>query len=106
MEIRVPMAIVKDIEGNEKAALHAIIDFKGLSVLEIGCGEGRLTRRYAGEAAQVTGIDPDGKAIEAAQANVPEKLKGRVSFLESTLQDFVESVGGRKFDLAIFSWSL
>ena len=100
------MAVNKDPEGNETSTLHAMVDFKGLSVFEIGCGEGRLTWRYADKAAQVTAIDPDGKDIEAARANLPERLEGRVSFLESTLEDFAESFSDRRFDLAIFSWSL
>jgi len=100
------MAVNKDPEGNETSTLHALVDFKDLSVLEIGCGEGRLTWRYADQAAQVTAIDPDGKDIEAARTNLPERLEGRVSFLESTIEDFAESSGDRRFDVAIFSWSL
>jgi 2-polyprenyl-3-methyl-5-hydroxy-6-metoxy-1,4-benzoquinol methylase len=100
------MAIVKDPEGNETSTLHAMVDFKGLHVLEIGCGEGRLTWRYANEAVAVTAIDPDGEAVEKARANTPEKLKGRVNFIESTIEDYVESGSERRFDLAIFAWSL
>lgn len=100
------MAIIKDPEGNETSTLHAMVDFRDLSVLEVGCGEGRLTWRYAEKAAYVTAIDPDGKAIETAQANVPEKLKGRVRFLKSTIDDFVKSSSDRRFDIAIYGWSL
>jgi 2-polyprenyl-3-methyl-5-hydroxy-6-metoxy-1,4-benzoquinol methylase len=100
------MAVIKDPEGNETASLHAMIDFKDLSILEVGCGEGRLTWRYAEDAAHVTAIDPDGEAVETARANLPEKLKGRVHFLESTIEDFAKSFSARRFDLAIFAWSL
>ena len=100
------MAVIKDPEGNETSALHAMVDFGGQSVLEIGCGDGRLTWRYAGSAAQVTAIDPDGKDLEMACANLPERLEEKVSFLESTIEDFAKSFRGRKFDVAIFSWSL
>ncbi len=100
------MAIIKDPEGNETSTLHAMVDFKDLRVLEIGCGEGRLTWRYADNAAHVTAIDPDGKAVETARANVPEKLKGRVCFLESTIEDFANSFSDRRFDIVIFAWSL
>ena len=100
------MAVIKDPEGNETSALQAMVDFKNLNVLEIGCGEGRLTWRYADEAAQVTAIDPDGKDIEAARVNLPERLEGRVDFLESTIEDFAESIRDRRFDIAIFGWSL
>lgn len=104
------MTIIKDPEGNETATLRAMVDLAGLSVLEVGCGEGRLTWRYASEAAHVTAIDPDGKAIETARTNLPEKLpvelQGQVTFLESTIDDFARSSGDRRYDLAIYSWSL
>jgi ubiquinone/menaquinone biosynthesis C-methylase UbiE len=100
------MAVIKDPEGNETASLHAMVAFKDLSVLEVGCGEGRLTWRYAEKAAHITAIDPDGEAVEKARANLPEKLRGRVSFLESTIEDFTKSFSDRRFDLAIFAWSL
>jgi 2-polyprenyl-3-methyl-5-hydroxy-6-metoxy-1,4-benzoquinol methylase len=100
------MAVIKDPEGNETSTLHALVDFKNHHVLEVGCGDGRLTWRYAGDAASVTAIDPDGKAVEAARAGAPEELKGRVRFLESTLEDFARSSSDQRFDVAIFSWSL
>jgi 2-polyprenyl-3-methyl-5-hydroxy-6-metoxy-1,4-benzoquinol methylase len=100
------MAIIKDPEGNEIATLNAMVDFKGLRVLEIGCGEGRLTWRYAKNAARVTAIDPDGKAIKTARANVPKNLNRRIQFADSTIEDFAKTFSGRRFDLAIFAWSL
>jgi 2-polyprenyl-3-methyl-5-hydroxy-6-metoxy-1,4-benzoquinol methylase len=100
------MPIIKDPKGNEISTLKAMVDFKDLRVLEVGCGEGRLTWKYSEDAAQVTAIDPDGESIEKARANLPEKLKGKVHFLESTIEDFVKSFTEPKFDLIIFSWSL
>jgi 2-polyprenyl-3-methyl-5-hydroxy-6-metoxy-1,4-benzoquinol methylase len=100
------MTVIKDPEGNETTALHAMVDFKDRRVLEIGCGPGRLTWRYADHAAHVMAIDPDGTDIETARANKPDRLKGRLDFLQSTLADFAGSFKGRKFDVAIFSWSL
>ncbi len=100
------MAIVEDPENNETSTLHAMVDFKDLRVLEIGCGEGRLTWRYARKAAYVTAIDPIGEDIETARVNTPDKLKERISFLESTIEDFAVSFSERKYDVAIFAWSL
>ena len=100
------MAIIKDPEGRETTALHAMVDFKDMRVLEIGCGNGRLTWRYAENAKHVTAIDPDGNKIEAAKAQIPERLKSRIRFLESTLADFVGTFNDIGFDVAIFSWSL
>lgn len=100
------MAIIKDPENNETSSLHALVDFSDRSVLEIGCGDGRLTWRYADQAKQVTAIDPDEQAVRTAQDNLPERLQERIRFFASNLEDFVESYHDRKFDLAIFSWSL
>src|SRR5713101_5663144 len=53
-----------DPEGNETAALDQLLpDLRGLHVLEVGCGDGRLTCRYAERAASVLAIDPDPAAI-------------------------------------------
>lgn len=100
------MTIVEDPEGNETSTLHAMVDFKNRKILEVGCGEGRLTWRYANKAAHVTAIDPMAEDIETARANLPDRLKGRVSFAESTIEDFARSMPERKFDIAIFAWSL
>jgi 2-polyprenyl-3-methyl-5-hydroxy-6-metoxy-1,4-benzoquinol methylase len=100
------MAVVKDPEGIETAALHRMVDFTGLRVLEIGCGNGRLTWRYSAEAANVTGIDPDEEDINTAQTSTPAELRSKVSFRHSTLEDYAKAFPERNFDLAIFAWSL
>lgn len=100
------MTVKRDPEGNETFALHGMVTFRERSVLEIGCGEGRLTWRYAEKASAVTAIDPDANAIAAARASIPEGLAGRVNFIEASIEDFAVSYTGRKFDAAIFSWSL
>jgi predicted RNA methylase len=83
-----------------------MVNFYDQSMLEVGCGKGRLTWCYADSAAHVMAIDPDRKAVEIAQANIPKGLEGGVSCVVSTIEDFAESVNDRKFDIAIFSWSL
>ena len=53
------MAIHEDPEQHEVAALARMVpSFAGLRVLEIGCGDGRLTQRYAARAGSVIAIDP------------------------------------------------
>ena len=100
------MAIVKDPEGNETFTLHEMVDFKDRRVLEIGCGAGRLTWRYADNTAHVTGIDPLSEDIETARANLPERLIGRVDFIATSIEDFATSNQDRNFDIALFSWAL
>jgi len=47
------MAIRIDPENNETPALFDMVNFGGQRVLEIGCGNGRVTWRYADKAAHV-----------------------------------------------------
>jgi ubiquinone/menaquinone biosynthesis C-methylase UbiE len=74
------MAIGIDPENNETRALFDLADFRGQHVLEIGCGDGRLTWRYAGRAAHVTAIDPNADRIVRARENMPHELSGRSSY--------------------------
>jgi len=82
------MSIQLDPEDSETTALLDYTDFTNKRVLEIGCGDGRLTWRYADHAAQVIAIDPEADRIEAAIKDMPEHLKDRVEFLVSGIQDY------------------
>lgn len=76
----------------------------GMRVLELGCGDGRLTFRYAREAESVFAVDPDGDAIAKANAALPPELSEKVTFAVAGAAEV--DVSGRRFDLALFSWSL
>lgn len=98
------MAIRCDPDGLEILALETILpDLVGRRVLEVGCGDGRLTRRYAHRAGSVYAIDPDPSRIAALEADRPEgNVTARAAgFLDDDL-DLPEPV----FDIVIFSWSL
>ena len=47
------MSRVLDPEGAHLAALRRLGDFRGQRVLELGCGDGRLTLGIAADAAHV-----------------------------------------------------
>ena len=100
------MTIRSDPENNEIRALFDLVDFSGKHVFEIGCGDGRLTRRYAEAAAYVTGIDPFEDAIRRANANQPDSLRDQVEFRHIAFEDFAASRETETFDMAILSWSL
>ena len=100
------MAIRIDPEENETRALFDADGFSGKRVLEIGCGDGRLTWRYAGSAAHVTAIDAFGGAIARAVEHLPNELRGRVEFHHVAFQDFAAANEPSSFDIAILSWSL
>lgn len=100
------MTVLKDPDGAEIAALLDMANLTDQRVLEIGCGDGRLTWRYAQVAALVTAIDPDAEGIAAAEADYPRSLRGKVDFQVSSLQEYASNQPGRAFDLALLSWSL
>src|SRR6266545_993739 len=52
------MTVRVDPEQNETRALFSFVDLDGRRVLEIGCGDGRLTCQCADRAARVTAIEP------------------------------------------------
>ena len=99
------MTVTLDPEHNETHALFNLpITWIGLSTLEIGSGDGRLTWRYAKKAARVIAIEPDAKAHQAALADRPRGFE-HVKFLNVGFDDFAKR-HKEKFDLAILSWSL
>ena len=101
------MAVVLDPEGEELRALTAIVGASsGLHVLEVGCGDGRLTRRYAAQVARVTAIDPDDDDIQHAQDKLPDELRDRVEFQAVGIEEYRLSSGAPPIDLVLLSWSL
>lgn len=93
-----------DLEAAEVAALERLAPVDGLQVLELGCGDGRLTYRYVSRAASVLAIDPDEERIAQARAALPLELAERVTFLAADAASV--DAPHRSFDLALFSWSL
>src|SRR5438876_7002071 len=74
------LTVHEDPEGIEITKTQGHVSFRGRSVLEIGCGEGRLTFQYAPQAKSVVGIDPSASAIAAAKKRIPRNLVLLVSF--------------------------
>ena len=100
------MTVRIDPEGNETAALFDLVDLEGREVLEIGCGDGRLTWRYADRAAHVTAIEPFEDAIARANSRLSETPNERIEFRHVAFEDFAVATGADVFDVALLSWSL
>jgi ubiquinone/menaquinone biosynthesis C-methylase UbiE len=97
------MSTLKDPEGNETKYLRRFAEPGGKSVLEVGCGDGRLTWRYARDALRVAAIDLERSDLRVAVIERPSDLENRAAFLQanSTHLPFTK----KSFDLAIFAWS-
>lgn len=98
------MTFQKDAEKYERKALHKLVDFRNQRVLEVGCGEGRLTWEYAHLAQQVAGIDPDPDAIHVAYYDMPSELRKTTAF--ACASSLHLPFPHERFDIALLSWSL
>ena len=76
----------------------------GARVLEVGCGDGRLTWRYADRASLVLAIDADAARVTAARRERSAAAGGHVTFLATPIADLDARSG--PFDVAIMAWSL
>ena len=97
------MTFHKDPGQNETKHLLQVADFPEKRVLEIGCGEGRLTWRYAGKSAMTVGIDPDRDALRVATIDRPSDLEERVHFSNAQAEQL--PFPKETFDLAVLAWS-
>jgi ubiquinone/menaquinone biosynthesis C-methylase UbiE len=82
-----------DPEGRETRELLAAADFHGARVLEIGCGAGRLMRRYAGATRSAFGVDSD-------SGSLPRE------FVCAQAAAFALPFADRSFEVVVFGWSL
>ena len=93
-----------DPQGVELAAVTELAPMHGLRVLEVGCGDGRLTFQVAPATASVLAVDPDEERIEKARRSLPAELAEKVTFAAQGAAEV--GVPRHSFDLVLFSWSL
>jgi ubiquinone/menaquinone biosynthesis C-methylase UbiE len=98
------MSIERDPERNESKHLHQFAEFAGKRVLEIGCGEGRMTWKYATATHHTMGIDVDIDALRVAKVDKPYDLEHKVHFACAASEYLPFSK--ETFDIAILAWSL
>ena len=98
------MPIRIDPEEVELRALRPAASWRHARVLEIGCGDGRLTRRLARLGAKVIAIDPDRDAIASARKMLPRSYARQVRYAVGTAGRL--EFPARSFDIVVFAWSL
>ena len=79
--------------------IEEFVQLNGKTLLEVGCGDGRLTALLANKVEAITAIDPDANGIEVARKNI-----NGVNFLTGSGEklDFANEL----FDIVLFSFSL
>lgn len=81
-------------------ALLDLIDGEGLSVLDLGCGNGALTKVISERGHHAEGVDASGELLQTARASYPE--------LRFTQADAVSFQMGKQYDVvfsnAVFHW--
>jgi ubiquinone/menaquinone biosynthesis C-methylase UbiE len=93
-----------DPERTEVRVLRRHIRLAGARILEIGCGDGRLTWRIAGVARAVLAVDPNVASITQARRVTPAPLRKRVRFKVGAAEEL--RLPDQSFDVALLSWSL
>jgi ubiquinone/menaquinone biosynthesis C-methylase UbiE len=98
------MSIIIDPEGKEINALRQLANWRGAHVLEVGCGDGRLTLRLASLSAKLVAFDPKPSLIRTARRNLPKRFAKQIKYS-------VGSTGNLKHpaeshDVVVFAWSL
>jgi ubiquinone/menaquinone biosynthesis C-methylase UbiE len=90
----------------ERTEVQYLLDYAGLTgrrVLECGCGDGRLTWRYAALAQRVAGIDVDRDGLRVARIERDPGLEHKVFLSQADSRRL--PFGAASFDAAIFAWS-
>jgi len=98
------MTLRIDPEQNEVQALKGVTEWRGKHVLEVGCGDGRLTRRLAQLGAIIHANDPDAGLIERARKNLPQRFAEKVIYKVGQAERLAHA--GESFDIVVFSWVL
>lgn len=94
----------RDPDRTEVRVLRRQVPLGNARILEIGCGDGRLTRRIVRLARAIVATDPSAALIARARRLTPASLREKVRYRVVAAEDLRSP--HEHFDVAILSWSL
>lgn len=65
----------QDVDGAVWAALRSAVPWRGLDVLDVGCGDGFHLPVFAEDAASVVGVEPYAPLVERARGRMGERAR-------------------------------
>ena len=96
--------VVRDPDGLEVTFIRQLAAPSGAKVLEVGCGDGRVSWQYGPEASEVYGVDPNLAKLKRALGARPPALATKAHFAQSMAEAL--PFADHSFGLALMSWSL
>lgn len=90
--------------GLELGLIERFVPLARRDILEIGCGDGRLTFQYSGRARAVVALDANGAEIARARERARRTGVRNVRFLTRAAQR--GRLPGGPYDAVLFTWSL